>query len=141
MCHEPTLRRRAFPVTLLVALLLVAVACGPAAAPPKPGADQSYQVRGEIARLPEAGAPSPEIWIRHEAIPDFATEEGQKVGMDAMTMPFALDPALSLQGFATGDKVGFTLEVRWADRAAPARVVRLEKLPAETELVFGPPGR
>lgn len=116
-----------FPVAVLLA-------CGPQAEPTKAGPDQSYEVRGEIVRLPEAGTATPEIWIRHEAIPEFATEDGKKVGMDSMTMPFALAPGLSLDGLAIGDKVAFTLEVRWSDRAAPARLSRLAKLPAETLL-------
>ena len=41
-------------------------------------------------RLPDPADPQHEIWIRHEAIPDFTSDEGQVVGMDAMTMPFAL---------------------------------------------------
>jgi len=41
-------------------------------------ADQRYVVRGEIVRLPQAGEGAPEIWLRHEAIPDFRSETGEK---------------------------------------------------------------
>ncbi len=123
--------RHAVVAMLPFALLL---GCGTKAEPAKTMPDQRYEVRGEIVRLPEGGATSAEIWIRHEAIPDFATEEGKKIGMDSMTMPFALSPGLSLDGIAVGDKVAFTLEIRWADRAAPARISRLIELPAETVL-------
>ena len=135
---------RSLRLVRLFALALVPfmdLACAKGTAPAPKGPDQTYRVRGEIARLPEGGSGAPEIWIRHEAIPDFTGEDGQRIGMDSMTMPFALDPAVSLQSIAVGDKVAFTLEVRWTDRAAPAKVVRLEKLPSETELVFGPPGK
>jgi len=99
-------------------------------------ADQRYVVRGEIVRLPQAGEGAPEIWLRHEAIPDFRSETGEKVGMDPMTMPFGLAPGLSLAGFSAGDKVRFTLEIRWGDDQEPVAVTRLEKLPRDTALAL-----
>lgn len=130
---------RATSLAVALAAGLVLGACSPPPPPPAPaGPDQSYTVRGEIARLPDPADPQHEIWIRHEAIPDFATEEGQVVGMVAMTMPFGLDEGVDLAGLEVGGKIRFTLEVRWADRAQPAKVVAVEALPAETELVFAP---
>ena len=126
----------------VLALALVAVlalgACSPPPPPAPAGPDQSYSVRGEIVRLPDPADPQHEIWIRHEAIPDFTSEEGAVVGMDAMTMPFALAEEIDLSAYEIGEKIRFTLEVRWADQAQPAKVVAVEKLPADTELVFAP---
>jgi Cu/Ag efflux protein CusF len=103
-------------------LLLLAAACGSdkPAAPP-----ERYEVKGEIMRLPSAE--KPEVLIRHEAIPTFKDEAGKVVGMEAMTMPFALAEGVVADGLATGDAVEFTLEVNWALDKGPVRVVRLAK--------------
>lgn len=121
-------------VVACAVLVLSLFACGKTATPTP--ADQTYLVRGEIARLPEAGAAQPELWLRHEAIPDFTTDDGKRVGMDAMTMPFGVAAGLDLRGFAVGDKVRFTLEVRWQDLRQPTAITRLEKLPPETPLTL-----
>ncbi len=89
-------------------VLILGLACAePDPAPP----DQSYTLNGEIYQLPEAS--SNEIYIRHEAIPHFVSSEGKVVGMKAMTMPFAMDPSLSLEGMEPETPVTFHLEVRW----------------------------
>jgi Cu/Ag efflux protein CusF len=123
--------RNAFAVLLAFALVTFA-ACGSGTPPPPPG-NADYEVRGEIAKLPDATPP--QIWIRHEAIPDFRNEAGEVVGMESMTMPFSLAPGLSLEGLAPGDRIGFRLEMRWGDRAA-ASVARIEKLPEGTRLAW-----
>jgi Cu/Ag efflux protein CusF len=122
----------------LLALLpaLAASACGPSAPAPA-GAVASYEMRGEIVRLPLAG--SREIAIRHEAVPGFRDESDKVVGMDAMTMPFSLAQGLSVDGLAPGDRVSFTLEMRWHDPREIARVSRLEKLPPGTTLAWESP--
>mgnify|MGYP001187670412 FL=1 len=126
--------------TCLAVVALALGACAPAPPPPTPTvADRSYSVRGEIVRLPDPADPQYEIWIRHEAIPDFTTDSGEVVGMDAMTMPFGVADGLDLSAVAVGDKILFTLTVSWADRAQPARVTAIEKLSEETELTFAPP--
>lgn len=114
----------------VVAFLLPLLGCGdrPVAAP---AGDADYEARGEIAKLPDAT--SPQIWIRHEAIPDFRDAEGEVVGMESMTMPFDVAPGLALEGFAPGDRIAFRLEMRWGDRAK-ASVARIERLP-EGELL------
>jgi Cu/Ag efflux protein CusF len=112
---------------LAVFLLVAATGCGkPPAAPSAPA--QTYVVRGEIVRLPDGRDSS--IAIRHEAVPDFRDESGKVVGMGAMTMPFALAPGVPTAGLAPGDRISFTLEMRWQEERDIARVSRIEKLPA-----------
>jgi Cu/Ag efflux protein CusF len=109
-------------------------AAEPAAAPSGPV--QTYQVRGEIAGLPDPNDPSKEFLIHHEAIGRFTGIDGDVVGMDSMTMPFPLAEGLSLAGLAVGDKVRFTLEVEW-DGDPPYRITRIDKLPPDSALDFG----
>ena len=115
---------------LALAALLLAAACRPA----PPPAAAVYQVRGESRQLPVA--PARDLMIRHEAIPDFKDEAGKVVGMEAMTMPFTLAPGVELGGLAPGDRVEFTLEVRWDDPANLARITRLGRLPPGTRLAW-----
>lgn len=118
----------------LVALL--AAACGPRTPPAPVAPDGTYQVRGEVTRLPAAGGR--EVYLRHEAIPEFRDEKGAAVGMDSMTMPFPAAAGVALDGLAVGDRVTFTFEVRW--QASPAlALTRWERLPAGTRLSFDPP--
>lgn len=117
----------------LATLLLPLAACAGPQPPAPPAGNADYEVRGEIAKLPDATPP--QIWIRHEAIADFRNEQGEVVGMESMTMPFSVAPGLSLEGFAPGDRIGFRLEMRWGDRAA-ASVARIEKLPEGTRLAW-----
>ena len=56
-------------------------------------------------------------------------------GMAAMTMPFPVDSAVNLTGFAAGDPVRFELRVDW-EAARPVVVTAMEKLPADTELAL-----
>jgi Cu/Ag efflux protein CusF len=122
---------RPFATLLLTGLV---AACGGAHAPAA-GPDATYAMRGEIVRLPDAEAR--EIWIRHEAVPDFKDADGKVVGMESMTMPFDLAPGAGIDGLAVGDRVSFRLEMRWQG-ASPAVVTALEKLPAGTRLAFDP---
>lgn len=97
-------------------------------------------MRGEIVRLPSAD--SREIVIRHEAVPDFRDESGKVVSMEAMTMPFTLAgdlPAASLDGLAPGERIAFTLEMRWQDPSEIARITRIAKLPVGTTLAWDNP--
>lgn len=111
---------------LLPALsLLVTLAACEAAKQPAATAPQTYDVRGEVLRLPAAG--SREILIRHEAIPGFRNEAGKVVGMEAMTMPFTLAEGAAVEGLAPGDVVSFTLETRWELERDPVRVIRIVK--------------
>ena len=110
---------------LLGALLLLAplAACRVEVSPPQPAS--TYEIEGEIVRLPTAEGP--EIVLRHEAVPGFRDETGMVVGMDAMTMPFALGADVPLTGLAVGDAVRFTLEVRWSDERQPVQITRITR--------------
>lgn len=123
---------------LAFAALCHAACNRPPAAPARPA--DSYAMRGEIVRLPPPGGR--DIALRHEAVPDFRDASGKVVGMDAMTMPFTLSadlPPTALAGLAPGDRIAFTLEMRWEDPSEIARIARIEKLPAGTTLSWDPP--
>lgn len=122
--------------SLLALLLLAPLGCGPSPAPDAPP-DATYTVRGEIAKLPTEG--SNEVWIHHEAIPDFRDQKGETVGMESMTMPFPLGPQVAAGELAMGERVTFDFEVRWAGRGRPLAVTRIEPLTKGTKLAFDPP--
>lgn len=126
---------RGSTVGLLLALAL-GIACGnePAAAPGPP--DATYRVRGEIRQLP--GPNGREILIRHEAIPELRDAKGTVVGMESMTMPFTLGADVDRSPLAEGQRIEFTLEVRW-DGRDPIVVRELTALPEGTRLGFDPP--
>lgn len=131
MRNSPTLRLLA-----LLSTASVLAACGGPrdAAPVAP--DATYRVRGELTRVTEPERR--EVWIRHEAIPDFRSETGELVGMASMTMPFPLAQGVSIDGLAVGDRVEFTFEVRWQSTREPMAVTAIDKLPAGTRLEFDP---
>ncbi|USN98649.1 MAG: hypothetical protein H6810_10840 [Phycisphaeraceae bacterium] len=110
---------------------------------------QTYQVRGIIAQLPSDGPPPEDLKIHHEHIPDFIGKTGEVVrnsdgtpGMKSMVMPFPeLGEGVSLEGLAPGDKVVFTLKVKWLESPSGERTPRwlvsaLEPLPADAEISF-----
>lgn len=119
------------------ALVLAVLAVAACTEPPTPAAGapvQRYDVRGEVVRVQGEGE-AREVWIRHEAIPEFANRSGAKVGMSAMVMPFGVEPGLSLEGIGPGTKVRFRFAVEW-DRNRIA-IESLEPLPADAPLDFG----
>jgi len=122
----------------LVALSLPVLGCGGGEkqAAPK-GPDAVYEVRGEIARLPDPS--SPDIWIRHESIPGFRNATGDIVGMDSMTMPFGVGDDSALDQLAVGDRIAFRLEIDWEANGSPSQVVDVHKLEPGTRLEFDPP--
>lgn len=124
---------------VLALAALGSVACGgeSASTTAAAGPDAVYEVRGEIARLPEPG--STDVWIRHEAIPDFRNASGETVGMDSMTMPFGVDPQTPFDELAVGDRIAFRLELDWDAPSSPSRVVDVRKLEPGTRLGFDPP--
>lgn len=91
----------------------------------------TYTVRGELKSLPEEG--QAELYLHHEAIPEFMNRKGEKSGMMSMSMPFGVAPAVSLDGLAPGDRVEVTFEVHW-ERNPPSQITAIRKLPADTEL-------
>ena len=94
----------------------------------------TYRVRGKVVSMPTV--PGGDVQLAHEAIPDLMDAEGNVLGMDAMTMFFALDEALQQEAFAIGDIVEFDLAVDWQGDP-PAEVTWMSKLPEDTELTFG----
>jgi Cu/Ag efflux protein CusF len=73
-------------------LVVMALVCSVSA-----GATQEW-VRGELVKL----APQKlQVTVRHEAV--------KSMGMDAMTMPYAVSDAAVLKGFKVGDAVRFTI--------------------------------
>lgn len=109
------------------------------APPPEP---ETYTVRGEIVDLPDPEDPTSGFFVYHEAIDTFRGMDGKVVGMSSMTMPFAIDEDLDLEGLQRGDKVEFDLHVDW-DGDPATLVTRVEKLPPDTILEFRgaqPPG-
>jgi len=112
---------------LLVSLLAVAGCAADDAGTPGSSApglpDAPLALRGEVVGLRAEGAA---LRVHHEAVPS--------LGMEAMTMDFALaEPSLA-EGLAPGDKVALTIE------AAPRlRVTAVERLPADTPLALAPP--
>ncbi len=126
-------RLAAAAVALVLGAAFPACRCAKSAvrAPPK-----SYTARAQILRMPGTDRRHPEMTVRHEAIDDFVDEFGFPVGMDAMEMSFPVDPPLSVQGLAVGDKVSFHFTVDW--EKSDVQVDSIQKLPPETELHFGP---
>ena len=96
---------------------------------------RSYEMRGTVRQISAPDADERQIWIHHEAIPEFVDIRGNSAPMDAMTMPFHLNESVDLSGVEPGDKVGFRLDVDWST-SVPARIGHLEVLPAETRLDF-----
>ncbi|MCA9278639.1 MAG: copper-binding protein [Phycisphaeraceae bacterium] len=97
--------------------------------------EYTYTVRGEIDQMPSADAPMSAFRVHHEAIHNFVNSKGDMKGMNSMTMEFPLGEHVSLDGFVVGDKVSMDFTVTrepWG-----YFVTKLEKLPTETELVFG----
>jgi len=115
---------------------IAALACGGSKEAP---ADATYTVRAEIVRLPDA--PSGELYLHHESVPDFRNSAGKTIGMSSMTMPFAAADGLDLSRFSPGDRATVTFEVRWGGGAKPLRVTSLEPLPAGTQLAFDAPAQ
>jgi Cu/Ag efflux protein CusF len=120
-----------------VAVLLLGCKGEQPASPPAPAARAAdvYTLRGEVVRLPAAGAKPAELSIRHEAIPDFKNAAGEVVGMQPMVMPFAVGPTVSLDGIEPGDKIRFRFTMDWPKNAL--QIESIEELPRDTALDFG----
>ncbi len=116
-----------------LALLLAACRGG---APAGEEAPRRYTVRGEVVQLAGPAGAGAQVVIRHEAIDDFVDQAGRVVGMDAMVMPFEVAPPVSAGGLAVGDKVAIRFAMDW--KGPRLRVERIERLPADTVLRFGP---
>jgi Cu/Ag efflux protein CusF len=119
-------------ITTLAILAILGIGCGDGDTPEV----ARHTVRAEIVKLPDP--PGSEVFLRHEAIPDFRDATGRTVGMTTMTMPFALGPGVRLDGYAPGDRIEVDFEVRWSGSGDPLRIVRVERLPPGTRLEFDP---
>lgn len=139
--------RATLAVSIPILALLLVAACGGGAGEPTAKDDddapsptavtdaRTYQVRGQVTGLPDPADPMANFTIRHEAIDDFESMDGEVVGMSSMSMPFPVGSEVSLDGVEVGDKVSFTLEVDW-DGDPAYQVTSLEALPADTELDY-----
>lgn len=136
----------AFALGLVLASAPALTGCGRAnedAASTEAGPLARYVVRAQVAALPDPASPMSDFMLRHEAIPAFKSNanETEPHGMNAMTMPFPLAEGVSLDGLTLGDAVTVEFTVRYgADdgEIEDWEVISLEKLPAGTELHFGP---
>jgi len=116
-------------------MLLALLGCGAARG-------RDYVVRGRVAELPDPHDPASGFQVSHEAVDDFVGRDGQRTGMDPMTMGFPLAPGVSLKGLLVGDPIRFVLHIDWS--AEPTvRITRIRKLPPGTPIVFraAEPGR
>lgn len=86
--------------------------------------------------LPEAGKPTSEFLVHHEAIPEFVNFNGTK-GMDSMTMPFPLGKGVDLSGLRVADVVEITFVVWMTPGQRGFEVRGVKKLPGDTVLAFG----
>lgn len=112
-----------------LAFALVLAACHEE--PELPPPDQTYTVRGVVEQLPAQG--HGDMMVHHESIEKFVDKDGNVSEMKSMVMPFTPAKDLSLEGISPGDAVKMTFEVRWEGDPL-LRVVKIEKLPAGTEL-------
>jgi len=107
----------------------------PGREPPARTPDATYTVRGEVETLPTAGDKRTEFRVHHEAIDDFKNSSGKVVGMNAMTMDFPPAKGVDLSNLKKGDKVSLTFSVWWGG-SPPWLLMKIEKLPGDTKLVF-----
>jgi len=124
-------------LSLLLTLSPIGFACGgssdlPADAP----APATYEVRGVIRQVREVGDNKTQLFIHHEAVPEFVGIQGDVVGMKSMTMPFTVAESVDLTGIEPGSKVHFELAVDWS-LSEPGVITAIETLPEDTVLTFG----
>lgn len=114
------------PLSLALAVALFIAACR---GNPPALQEHSYTVAAEIIRISAPNAPRREILLQHEAVPEFVDQNGNRVGMAAMTMPFPVAASVNLPDFQPTDKVRATFVVRFQG-SPPYEVTRLERDPA-----------
>ncbi len=98
-----------------------------------------YSVRGIVRQVPADPRPGGELFIHHEAIPDFRDEDGAVVGMDSMAMPFPVAEETELGSLAAGDRIRFSFEVRWKAGGNPLQLTSWEHLGEDVLLEFEQP--
>jgi hypothetical protein len=125
-----TSRKFLFPLLAVLAVAVASPGCGKKKSTSKER--RAYTVRGEVAKLPTPNGG--DIYIHHEAIPDFVNAFGEKSGMKSMSMGFAVE-AVPVEGVAVGDKVEVGFVTDWELEPA-LRLTALTKLPPDTALTF-----
>lgn len=96
---------------------------------------RSYKLRGTVRQVSDPGTAHPQVWIHHEAVPDFVGIDGKVEPMKAMTMPFTASDTLDLSSLTPGTKIAFELTVDWsADE--PGLITAIDTLPEDTVLDF-----
>jgi Cu/Ag efflux protein CusF len=131
MRASPSAPRAAVALTLLATSLCACSRAPKSAVGPEA---HRYTIRGEVVRVTDEPS-GRSVFIRHEAVPDFVDSAGARVGMASMTMSFPVGPGLAGVALAPGEKLRFQLAVDWQRNAMELESV--EKLPADTALVFG----
>ena len=129
------MKKTAAAAIVLVLGIVLINSCGGTEAPESDVPPKSYEMRGMVRQISTPDAAERQIWIHHEAIPEFVDIRGNTAPMDAMTMPFHLTEAVDLSEVEVGDKVSFRLDVDWS-AGVPARIASVEILPSETRLEF-----
>lgn len=129
------MRRTITGATCIAVALTLVVGCGGSKEVQSDVPPKSYEIQGMVRQISPADAEERQIWIHHEAIPDFVDIRGDTSPMDAMTMPFQLAESVDLSGVEPGDKVSFRLDVDWS-ASVPARIGSLEVLEPDTPLSF-----
>jgi len=101
-----------------------------------PAKANRYTIQGIVRSAPAANKAGKSITILHQAIPTFKNRDGEETGMMSMAMPFQVAAEVGELSLAVGDKVEFTFDVDW-EAQNPTTIVKITKLPAETEIRFG----
>ncbi len=113
------------PVLAALVPLVVSLALTSGCDAKKTQPAKAYEVTGIVKRLPTTNT-SRQIYIHHQAIPDFITADGKAMGMQSMTMGFALPDGLDIAGITPETPVVFTFETHWDKRPA-LRITKLKK--------------
>jgi Cu/Ag efflux protein CusF len=99
------------------------------------GSGRTYTLRGQVIQLPDPKNPGTGLTLNHEAIDDFVSRDGERVGMDPMTMSFLVDEKVPLEGIQATDIVEFKLHVDWGVQPE-VEIVEIRELPPGTKLDF-----
>lgn len=104
---------------------------------------RTYEVRGQVERLPDPERAGTDFVVHHEAIDDFLNQKGEVHGMHSMIMPFVLAEGVELPPeLEPGDKVLISC-AQWLEPEFTFLAYKVETLPDDTELTFrraNPPG-
>jgi len=123
-------RARAIRWTLLLLAVLSLAGCSGGRE-----SGRTYTVRGQVVQLPDPNNPGTGLSINHEAVDGFVGRDGERVGMDPMSMAFPVAAKVPLEGLQVGDVIEFKLHVDWGAQPE-VEIVEIRELPAGTKLVF-----